>query len=238
MAELLVCEHRKWHRKLINSRRQDPRVYSPGNIVFARWAIRSDASHKRVGKLEYKFTGPWRIVASLHGRYYSIKHCLKPSRVKKKHASDLSPFPAELIPFEPVDGTNTRYSQLYKPIGANLFKEAGLERFNPPTPFRVSQIFLDVDNFKDFCWPTLSELNNEFGSDTPWRDETKRQGLIRDDPPFSPTVMYNGPPPAPPQTNTEAFTPPSLTSLAPRIISSKDKLFFIAHKLGNSSNCE
>ena len=138
VAELLVCEHRKWHRKLINSRRQDPRVYSPGNIVFARWAIRSDASHKRVGKLEYKFTGPWRIVASLHGRYYSIKHCLKPSRVKKKHASDLSPYPAELIPFEPVDGADTRYGQLYKPIGANSFKEAGLEGFNPPTPFRVS----------------------------------------------------------------------------------------------------
>ena len=28
VAELLVREHRKWHRELINSRRQDPRIYS------------------------------------------------------------------------------------------------------------------------------------------------------------------------------------------------------------------
>jgi hypothetical protein len=35
VVELLVREHREWHRALINSRRQDPRVYSPGDIVFA-----------------------------------------------------------------------------------------------------------------------------------------------------------------------------------------------------------
>ena len=90
VAELLVREHREWHRELINSRHQDPRIYSPGDIVFARRAIRSDASRECIGKVEYKFTGPWRIVASLHGGSYSIEHCLKPSRVEKKHASDLS----------------------------------------------------------------------------------------------------------------------------------------------------
>ena len=238
VAELLVCEHHEWHRELINSRWQDPRVYSPGNIVFARRVIRSDASRECVGKLEYKFTGPWRIVASLHGGSYSIKHCLKPSRTEKKHASDLSPYPAELIPFEPVDGADTRYGQLYKPIGANPFKEAGLEGFNPPTPFRVAQNFLDIGDFKDFRWPTLSELNDEFGPDAPWHDEAERQRLLRDDPPFSPAVMYHGPPPTPPQIDSDAFIPPSITSLAPKIISSTDKLFFIAHKLGNSSSCE
>ncbi len=36
VAELLVREHREWHRALISSRWQDPRVYSPGDIVFAR----------------------------------------------------------------------------------------------------------------------------------------------------------------------------------------------------------
>ncbi len=174
----------------------------------------------------------------MHGGSYSIEHCLKPSRIKKKHASDLSPHPAELIPFEPVDGADTHYSQLYKPIRANPFKEAGLEGFNPPTPFCVSQSFLDVGDFKDFRWPTLSKLNNEFGSDAPWRNETEHQQFMRDDPPFLPAVMYNGPSPAPPQTDTDVFAPPSITSLAPRIISSKDKLFFIAHKLGKSSNCE
>jgi len=39
VAELLVREHREWHRELINSRRQDLRIYSPGDIVFVRCAI-------------------------------------------------------------------------------------------------------------------------------------------------------------------------------------------------------
>ncbi len=38
VAELLVREQRKWHWALINSRRKDPRVYSPGDIIFARRA--------------------------------------------------------------------------------------------------------------------------------------------------------------------------------------------------------
>ena len=97
IAELLVREHCEWHRALINSRRQDPRVYSQGDIVFARRATRSDASRERVGKLEYKFTEPWQIVASLHGGSYSLEHCLHPKRTKKKHASDLTPYPSELI---------------------------------------------------------------------------------------------------------------------------------------------
>jgi len=52
IAELLVCEHQEWHRALVNSRQKDPRVYSPGDIVFARPAARSDAFRERVGKLE------------------------------------------------------------------------------------------------------------------------------------------------------------------------------------------
>ena len=234
IAELLVREHREWHRALINSRRQDPRVYSPGDIVFARRATRSDASRGRVGKLEYKFTGPWRIVASLHGGSYSLEHCLHPKRTDKKHASDLTPYPSELIPFEPVDGADTRYGQLYRPIGANPFKEAGLKGFEPPAPFRVSQHFLDVGDFKDFRWPTLSELNDELDP-YPWRNDNEQRRVLSDDPPILPPVMYHGPPPSPPAIPTSEPTPPTIVELAPKIISSADKLFFIAYKLGSSS---
>jgi hypothetical protein len=54
-------------------------------------------------------------------------------------------------------------------------------------------------------WPTLLELNDEFGLYTPWRNESERQHLLHDDPPFSPTVMYQGPPPTPPQLNNDAL---------------------------------
>ncbi len=119
---LLVREQNEWHRKLVNSPRRDPCIYSPGNIVFARWATRSDAACGHVGKLEYAFTGPWRVLEALHGSSYSIEHCHNEKRCDKKHAADLTPYPQELIPFVPIDGADTRYGQLHKPIGENTFK--------------------------------------------------------------------------------------------------------------------
>jgi hypothetical protein len=73
VVELLVHEQCKRHRALFNSRRKDPRVYSPGDIVFAWRATQSDASCGHVGKLEYKFMGPWQVMKSLHGGSYSIQ---------------------------------------------------------------------------------------------------------------------------------------------------------------------
>ena len=234
IADILVLEQRDWHCALVNSRRPNPRVYSPGDIVFARRATRSVASKGRVGKLEYKFTGPWRIVKSLRGALYAIEHCHSPSRREKKHASDLTPYPMELIPFEPVDGADTRYGQLYKPIGENPFKEAGLKGFNPAAPFKVAAQFLNVGDYKDFRWPSLAELNDEFDP-WEWLNDEERRRFMRDNDPFSPPALYTGPPPSPPTANTPPPSAPSITDLAPRIISSNDKLFFIAHSIGTST---
>ncbi len=112
-------------------------------------------------------------------------------------------------------------------IGANPFKEAGLKGFNPPTPFQVSNNFIDVGDFKDFRWPTLLELNDEIDP-YPWRNEDERHQVLSNDPPFSPPVMYNGPPLSPPAPPTLPLSPPTITDLAPKIIASADKLFFIA----------
>ena len=234
IADILVSEQRDWHRALVNSRRPDPRVYSPGDIVFARRATRSDASRGRVGKLEYKFTGPWRIIESLRGASYAIEHCLSPKRKEKKHASDLTPYPSELIPFEPVDGADNRYGQLYKPIGEHPFKEAGIKGFTPPAPFQVAAQFLNVGDYKDFRWPSLAELNDEFDP-WEWLNEDERRTFMRDHDPFSPPVLYTGPPPSPPNVSPLTSSVPSITDLSPRIISSTDKLFFIAHTIGAST---
>ncbi len=233
IAELLVREHRDWHRALVNSCRKDPRVYSPGDIVFARRATCSDASCERVGKLEYKFTGPWRILESLHGGSHSHEHCLHPKRTEKKHASDLTPYPPELIPLKPVNGADTHYGQLYHPIGEHPFKDAGLKGFTPPAPFQVANLFLDIGDFKDFRWPTLLELNDKLDP-YPWRDDEERRRFMTDDPPFSPQVMYTGPPPSPPKPAPQSLSPPTITELAPCIIASTDKLFFIAYAIGEA----
>ena len=58
---------------------------------------------------------------------------------------------------------------------------------------------------------------------------------MTDDPPFNPPVMYNGPPPLPPTPAPQSPSPPTITDLAPRIITSTDKLFLIAYALGEAT---
>jgi hypothetical protein len=70
-------------------------------------------------------------VAALKGTSYELKRCSTPNRKENKHASDLSPYPIELIPFQPLDGPDTWYGQLHKPITAHPFKDAGINGFNP-----------------------------------------------------------------------------------------------------------
>ena len=108
VAHLLIQEQRAYHWELVNSRRPDPRTYSVGNVVFARRAVHSNFSKGRVNKLQYAYTGPWRITAILKGASYELEHCSMPTCKGKKLASDLSPYPLELIPFQPVEGSNTR----------------------------------------------------------------------------------------------------------------------------------
>jgi hypothetical protein len=76
------------------------------------------------------------------------------------------------------------------------------------------------------------ELNDEMDP-FPWRDDNERLQLMTDDQPFSPLVMYNGPTPSPPPP-TELLLAPSIMLLALQIIASTDKLFFIAHNIGES----
>ncbi len=58
--------------------------------------------------------------------------------------------------------------------------------------------------------------------------------VLTNDNPISPPVMYNGPPPSLPIASKPEPLTPAISTLAPKIISSTDKLFFIAHKIGTA----
>jgi hypothetical protein len=141
----LVKEQHAFHREFVNLRRPDPKIYSIGDIVFDRRAVRSDAAHGQVNKLTYPFTGPWRIVAKLHGTSYKIEHCTSKA-CDEKHASDLLPYPVELIPFCPLNGAENQFGQLYRRIKEHPYKEAGIKGFTLPTPFVVPDHFLTTDD--------------------------------------------------------------------------------------------
>ncbi len=104
VPQLLVQEQCAYHWELVNSCQPDPRTYSVGNVAFARHADHSDATKGHVNMLQYAFTGPWCSTAILKGASFELQHCSTPHWKDKKHASDLSLYPLELIPFKPVKG--------------------------------------------------------------------------------------------------------------------------------------
>ena len=98
----------------------------------------------------YQYTGPWRIISILDGASYGLQHFSSPNRKDKKHATDLSPYPDQLIPFQPVGGAGNHFGQLCKPIRENPFKEAGICGFEPSQPFKVLSNCLRVGDCHDF----------------------------------------------------------------------------------------
>jgi hypothetical protein len=230
VTELWLKEQCAYHRELINSRLPDPKINSVGDIVFAQRAVRSDAARGQVDKLTYPFTGPWHIVAKLHGALYKLEHCSAKKR-EKKHASDLSPNPAKLILFQPLDGTNNQYGQLYWKIKEHPYMEAGIKGFTPPTPVAVPIQFLWAREDLSFKWPTLAELNNELFPDLSRPDMDKILKL--DNSVVLIPGFHTGPNPSAPSCSVPM--PPPANLLAQHIINIADKLFFISCKIAGSS---
>ena len=106
-------------------------------------------------------TGSWKVIEKLDGASYRIEHQLRPGRFEKKHASMLHPYPAQLIPFEPVDGPDNRFSQIHKPISKERFVDAGLKGFEPIQPFCTDSKVSVLQTVGEFYWPSLAELNDE-----------------------------------------------------------------------------
>jgi hypothetical protein len=232
IAELLVKEHCAYHRKFINANHPNPRVYAVGNIVFARQAVRSDAQQEHVNKLQYAFTGPWKVISVLPGVSYELEHCKNASQKDKKHAADLSPYPSELIPFQPVDGAGMRYGQLYKPITAHPFKEAGLKGFTPRQSYQLAPSHLaQIQLGSDFHWPSLSELNEEKRPFS-WSSDDEFRRYLADDSFARLLVMATGLPPS--ALHHVIPSIPAIHLLTASIICSIDHLFFVLHRVGSN----
>jgi hypothetical protein len=234
IAKILVEEQRAWHCEFINACRPDPKVYSVDNIVFARWAVRSYAIRGHVNMLSYPFTGPWHIIANLPGTSYDIKHCSTKKR-EKRHAPDLSPYPAELLPLHPLNGADNQYSQINKTILDNPYIQAGIKGFTPPTPCWVPSNFLSANTGLGFHWRTLAELNEDLFP-CHWDLDTDLPEHQDDDEAMPSPGFYMGPPPSTPSYSAPDVPPTDV--LAQRIITSQDRLFFISHAIGSGDVCK
>ena len=231
IASVLLEEHRSWHRELINASRPDPTKFEIGDVVFARRAVKSVASKGRVGKLMHPMTGPWKVVEKLDGSSYRLEHYLQPDRFEKKHASMMSPYPLELVPFQPVDGPDHRFSTMNRPITKSPYVDAGLNGYQPYQPYKLPANLAIHHSHDDFYWPSLSELNDDLG-DYPWQPGEQDLARRLEDTVDVEPVLYTGPPPSPPLPRQLPQIPP-IASLTTAILRSKDRLFFIAFGFGD-----
>ena len=150
---------------------------------------------------------------------------------EKKHTASLTPFPIELIPFEPVDGPANQYGQLNQPIPKNPFVSAGIKGVMPIQPYKLPVNFLATES-SAFHWPSLAELNDKLFP-FPWRSgEDCPDSVLFTDNKYIAT-LYTGPPPTPP--TPPSVTIPSVPDLTASIINSKDRLFFIAWNYSGTS---
>ena len=231
VATELVHQHRAYHREFINERRPNPRIYSVGDIVFVKRAVKSIKSRGLVGKLMNAYTGPWRITAKLPGSSYSVEHTIT-KRIGKRHAAHLSPYPSQLIPFRPIDGPDNRYGQLYTPIQKDPYVHAGIKGFSPSQPFKTSTLTLisDPADVNQFTFPSLSELNAEIED---WHDSDEAafqadESLRIDVEVFQTAVI------APPTTDHPNPRVPDIGTLVAGILASSDKLFLVSHRVPGS----
>ncbi len=182
--------------------------------------------------MQYAFTGPWVIKAQLKGASYELKHCKVAGKREKKHAADLSPYPVELIPFHPVDGADSGYGQLYKPITLHPFKEAGIKGFPPLKLFKVAANLATTGHCAEFHWPSLSELNDEIAP-FQWHDEAEFRRYMNGNFIATLPVFNTGLPPAAPKHTIPTI--PAIHLLTAAIIQSSDKLFFVSHSIGSNN---
>ena len=107
-------------------------------------------------------TGQRHILTKLHGSPYEAKH-VRTHTITKRHTAHLLPFPLEIVPFQPVDGPNNRFGQIYIPIQKSPYSEAGIKGFHPTEPYKPAQFSvmatLPADKAVEF--PTLAELLEE-----------------------------------------------------------------------------
>ena len=135
-----------------------------------------------------------------------------------------------------MDGCDSRFGQLNKPLSDDAYKAAGIEGFLPPQPMlspnRRTYLDSDIPNtsshvidfgFDDngaelLHFPTLYELNKELGL----CDNECIDDFINDHSPIDAATT---------PTFTSATPTPNASTLAAKIVASSDRLFFISWSL-------
>ena len=137
-----------------------------------------------------------------------------------------------MVNFEPVDGPDSRYGQLHRPIGKSPFEASGLKGFTPLKFFKVNVHYVAVKT--PFRWPTCQEIDDKMDP-FPWRPgeceqiESQHPGEgTTQEAPVIHSTWYSGLPL--PQLEPLSVIPsiPPIGTVTTGIIKSSDRIFLIA----------
>ena len=110
-----------------------------GDHIFSKRSVKSNKKRGLDGKLMNSYTGPWEVTKKAAGSSYELKH-RDTGKPGKWHATHLSPFICELLPFLPIDGADNHYGQLHMPIQSDPNKDAGVKGSKPFQPLKFTHI--------------------------------------------------------------------------------------------------
>jgi hypothetical protein len=239
IVALNIEETRSYHRERLNELRPDPRRYDIGDLVLARRSVRSNKAKNVVDKTEFAFTGPWSVTKKLKGASYELTHTVT-KKTTTKHAMHMSPVPPDMQAFAPLDGVDSRYGQLYRPINSEAYKLGGVDGFLPHNPFKDFKFCPDAVRVAparlarscasvDPCpiMPCLADLNEWLLADKneSWTEEELEAAMY----PPNPSCLNVQ---AMPTLKPKPVTRPSINELHAKLIHGRNNLFFVSEKSG------
>jgi hypothetical protein len=195
-----VANCREAHRDRVNQGRSAP-SFSPGDLVFVRVQVNSNAEINRAAKLSYHVRGPFRIV-SRTADSYQVVPLHKPTATQLSYPGHmLSPVPPGILPCNPVDSPDFRYLKHgHAPLPNPLKRHLHIEQYNevwfhedpnptdrPSYPARTIQpaVLSDSLDVSPFPSPasmdTLPTVNSQPPSFTPTGTVWPRWYLVRVD---------------------------------------------------------
>ena len=226
---ILIEEKRAIHREIKNSAVVREIKFKVGDLVFAKKKVQSNKEKGKVDKSEFSSNGPWIIAVDYGNGSYLLQHSKNPNKEEKRLASMLQLCPSHFIPQKPLIGTDHAYSEINREIRHTRFKSAGISEepaqkaplqreFSNSLKILANEISVSLPPF-----PTLDELDMQYSSGMELLHELneEQEGQTPNSQAIPRTIEPTEQKPKPLQTD--------LPILVPSIISSDDKLFFIAH---------
>ena len=180
------------------------------------------------------YTGPWKITGKIKGSSYALEHT-DTKNTSKHHAAHISTYPQELLPLFPIDGADNCYGQIYTPIKADPYMNAGVKGFQPSQLFKTTFHATTPAVGSDVRFPTLAEPNDELFE---WNENEKEMVFADDSLYVDIEVFATATTPRPP---TQAPIAPSVPDIGPQtssIFASDDKLSFMSHRVPGSAMTE